>query len=809
MASSWSPRHSVVSSGGVTVTSINSGPAPKECVQIETAAKDSSETSRCSVVVATTSFSQPMSPQPKSEPHDSGESDNEELKKLDLSKANVVLRDKAGLGNISPKQEPRPMSWEGELSDSEMKQEVDEISMDEINPHDGVKLKFTSDPPCDRDIKQAPDSPLLLNKYLSSSNFSPIMPRMNSNKCPGFPPNPSPDSAIHSCYSPTQSPVTSRHALSSSGLSSPSLFTPSSLSRNNSDASQYGGSQNSSNYSQSYSSQVSSPTHSPLQGRHFYKVQQNSGGNLPGFSIRNFDEKLSEDFNSSFGSARSGDERQGEDSSSIEEQKYLEDKLSALSSAQTGISRQQLINSPCPICGDKISGFHYGIFSCESCKGFFKRTVQNRKNYICLRGSSCLISISTRKKCPACRFNKCLNMGMKLEAIREDRTRGGRSTYQCSYTLPAGITNALNPDTVTVKQEPQEPLISISTRKKCPACRFNKCLNMGMKLEAIREDRTRGGRSTYQCSYTLPAGITNALNTDTVTVKQEPQEPLSPPSNNTASCFIPPLLQEIMEVEHLWQYSYSTHPDEVTKNLYHNPTNNTSTSTTSTSSQASPSSSSTSTPNPPSSSSAATSPDFLSNLCNIADNRLYKIVKWCKSLPLFKHISIDDQISLLINSWCELLLFSCCYRSINLPSNEIKISLGKVITLNQAKQLGLSSCIERMLNFKTNLKRLKMDKYEYVTMKVIILLTISDSNELKEPEKVRIAQEKALQALQSYTLSNYPNIPSKFGELLLRIPDLQRTCQIGKEMLSMKHHKGEDINEPSFNLLMELLRGDH
>ena len=34
---------------------------------------------------------------------------------------------------------------------------------------------------------------------------------------------------------------------------------------------------------------------------------------------------------------------------------------------------------------------------------------------------------------------------------------------------------------------------------------------MGMKLEAIREDRTRGGRSTYQCSYTLPPGITGQL----------------------------------------------------------------------------------------------------------------------------------------------------------------------------------------------------------------------------------------------------------------------------------------------------------
>lgn len=109
--------------------------------------------------------------------------------------------------------------------------------------------------------------------------------------------------------------------------------------------------------------------------------------------------------------------------------------------AQPGISRQQLINSPCPICGDKISGFHYGIFSCESCKGFFKRTVQNRKNYVCLRGAACPVTVATRKKCPACRFDKCLQCGMKLEAIREDRTRGGRSTYQCSYSLPPSLTN--------------------------------------------------------------------------------------------------------------------------------------------------------------------------------------------------------------------------------------------------------------------------------------------------------------------------------------------------------------------------------
>ena len=102
-----------------------------------------------------------------------------------------------------------------------------------------------------------------------------------------------------------------------------------------------------------------------------------------------------------------------------------------------------------------------------------------------------------------------------------------------------------------------------------------------------------------------------------------------------------------------------------------------------------------------------TNPDLIAHLCNVADHRLYKIVKWCKSLPLFKNISvislfankeknclnlpsfqIDDQICLLINSWCELLLFSCCYRSID-TQGEIKMSQGKKISLAQAKTSGL------------------------------------------------------------------------------------------------------------------------
>uniref|UniRef100_A0AC34R8S1 Uncharacterized protein n=1 Tax=Panagrolaimus sp. JU765 TaxID=591449 RepID=A0AC34R8S1_9BILA len=35
----------------------------------------------------------------------------------------------------------------------------------------------------------------------------------------------------------------------------------------------------------------------------------------------------------------------------------------------------------CAICGDKSSGLHYGMQTCEGCKGFFKRTVQNKRVY--------------------------------------------------------------------------------------------------------------------------------------------------------------------------------------------------------------------------------------------------------------------------------------------------------------------------------------------------------------------------------------------------------------------------------------------
>nr|XP_033808588.1 steroid hormone receptor ERR2 [Geotrypetes seraphini] len=84
----------------------------------------------------------------------------------------------------------------------------------------------------------------------------------------------------------------------------------------------------------------------------------------------------------------------------------------------------------CLVCGDIASGYHYGVASCEACKAFFKRTIQGNIEYSCPATNECEITKRRRKSCQACRFTKCLKVGMLKEGVRLDRVRGGRQKYK-------------------------------------------------------------------------------------------------------------------------------------------------------------------------------------------------------------------------------------------------------------------------------------------------------------------------------------------------------------------------------------------
>ncbi|KAH9514592.1 Nuclear hormone receptor FTZ-F1 beta [Bulinus truncatus] len=376
------------------------------------------------------------------------------------------------------------------------------------------------------------------------------------------------------------------------------------------------------------------------------------------------------------------------------------------------------MNQPCPVCGDKVSGYHYGIFTCESCKGFFKRTVQNKKNFICPKASDCTVNSFNRKKCPACRFKRCLVMGMKLEAIRQDRTRGGRSSYDgCATHLKNNRVNPLE-----------------KRLKKTPA-----------RLSSPSHDSDDGAKSHRN--------LVAILNHNT---KQLP--------TNSGAPHIPELLRDIMNLEPL--LCDDDLPPETLMEI----------------------------PFPEQA--------LYSYMMQLAELRLYKLVRWARNLPQFGAISTDDQILLLQNCWSELIALSLCWRSIDTP-NQISISSTHHITADWAQHLGFEDVVIRLLNITENFRKLYMDQYEYVALKVLLLIT-PDVKGLKEPKKIRDFQDKLTEALLTYTTSHYLQA-DKFGALLLRLPELSRISFMSKDILL----KSLPSSMASCGLLVELLKGDN
>ncbi|VDD96451.1 unnamed protein product [Enterobius vermicularis] len=79
--------------------------------------------------------------------------------------------------------------------------------------------------------------------------------------------------------------------------------------------------------------------------------------------------------------------------------------------------------SDCAICGDHATGKHYGALSCDGCKGFFRRTVRKKHNYVCRFEKKCIVDKDHRNTCRKCRFDRCIRCGMRREAVQHERDR--------------------------------------------------------------------------------------------------------------------------------------------------------------------------------------------------------------------------------------------------------------------------------------------------------------------------------------------------------------------------------------------------
>ncbi|XP_017276880.1 glucocorticoid receptor [Kryptolebias marmoratus] len=277
----------------------------------------------------------------------------------------------------------------------------------------------------------------------------------------------------------------------------------------------------------------------------------------------------------------------------------------------------------CLVCSDEASGCHYGVITCGSCKVFFKRAVEGQHNYLCAGRNDCIIDKIRRKNCPACRFRKCLQAGMNLEARKH-----------------------------------------------------KKQLNKNMK------DTQRSGPPEPVNNLPIP-----------IIPKSMPQ-------------LVPTMLSVLKAIEPEIIYSGydSTLPDTSTR--------------------------------------------LMTTLNRLGGQQVISAVKWAKSLPGFRSLHLDDQMTLLQCSWLFLMSFSLGWRSYEQCNGRMLCFAPDLVINKERMNLPLmdDQC-KQMLKICNEFVRLQVSYDEYLCMKVLLLLSTVPKEGLKSQaifDEIRMTYIKEL-----------------------------------------------------------------
>ncbi|XP_035236003.1 nuclear receptor subfamily 6 group A member 1-A isoform X2 [Anguilla rostrata] len=397
----------------------------------------------------------------------------------------------------------------------------------------------------------------------------------------------------------------------------------------------------------------------------------------------------------------------------------------------------------CLICGDRATGLHYGIISCEGCKGFFKRSICNKRVYRCSRDKNCEMSRKQRNRCQYCRLLKCLQMGMNRKAIREDGMPGGRN-------------KSIGP--VQISDEEIERIMSGQEFKEEASLPEHAWSNNG---DSDHSSPGNGVSEGNQPSPVSTLSSNRSLEMNGYTAALRDQYMGTPVSSHYQ--FLP----------HLFSYAAQSGllPPQP-RGLY--PQSQTLISQLVAAEDLAP----LATPMLIEDGYKVTQVELFALLCRLADELLFRQISWIKKLPFFCELSIEDYTCLLSSTWQELILLSC----LTIYSTQIFGDLADVTSKYTPSDEELQGedgmeVMERLIYLFRKFHQLKVSNEEYACMKAINFLN-QDIRGLTNVSQLEQLNKRYWYVCQDYTEFKYPHQAKRFPEIMMCLPEIR--CIAGK-----------------------------
>jgi len=327
--------------------------------------------------------------------------------------------------------------------------------------------------------------------------------------------------------------------------------------------------------------------------------------------------------------------------------------------------------------------------------------VQKGMQYTCHRDGNCKMTKQTRSRCQFCRFQKCIQVGMLRESVRNDRNKK-RGKEKDSKT---DVTSSNNEVTEVLKVTPEVEKL----------------------IEAVSQ--------YHQKTFPNMSDI-------------KKYQPPSPPNGSTPSK--QPVIPQ--------------HKPPVTKQSV----------------------SKIDKQQVPSKAPSKTELELWKKFADLSTKSIVKIVEFAKGIPEFQNFTIADQITLLKCACLEILFLRICSRY--LPDQDtMTFSDGLTLTRVQMRMCGCGPMTDQMFAFAISLQPLKADSTEIGLLSAICLIS-SDRPDLEEPEKVEKLQLKLTEGLKYYMRKRRPENSRLFPKLMVKLADLRSISLKGaSRVVDVKH----------------------